>query len=37
MLSSQEHHRNDPNWVAIGTGSWDYDARHNWVRLDRVL
>jgi hypothetical protein len=37
MLSSQEHHRNDPNWVSIGTGSWDYEGRASWVRLDRVL
>ena len=37
MLSSQEHHRNDPNWVGIGAGSWDYDGRPSWVRLDRVL
>jgi len=26
MLSSQEHHRNDPDWVGIGTGPWDYEA-----------
>ncbi len=37
MLSSQLHHSDDPNWVAIGTGSWDYDGRASWVRLDRVL
>ena len=37
MLSSQEHHRNDPNWVGIGTGPWDYEGRASWVRLDRVL
>ncbi|WP_018599271.1 type II toxin-antitoxin system PemK/MazF family toxin [Mycobacterium sp. 155] len=37
MLSSQEHRRNDPQWIAIGTGSWDYDGRASWVRLDRVL
>ena len=37
MLSSQEHRRDDPNWVGIGTGSWDYDGRPRWVRLDRVL
>ena len=37
MLSSQEHHRDDPNWVAIGAGSWDYESRQSWVRLDRVL
>jgi PemK-like, MazF-like toxin of type II toxin-antitoxin system len=37
MLSSREHHRGDPNWEAIGSGSWDYDGRVSWVRLDRVL
>ncbi|KKW62979.1 type II toxin-antitoxin system PemK/MazF family toxin [Mycolicibacterium elephantis] len=37
MLSSQEHHRDDPNWVAIGSGSWDYESRQSWVRLDRVI
>jgi PemK-like, MazF-like toxin of type II toxin-antitoxin system len=36
MLSSQDH-RGDPHWIAIGTGTWDYDGRASWVRLDRVL
>ena len=30
-------YRNDPNWVGIGSGPWDYEARQSWVRLDRVL
>lgn len=37
MLSSQDYHRDDPDWIAIGTGTWDYDGRPSWVRLDRVL
>ncbi len=37
MLSSQEHHRDDPNWVGIGSGTWDFESRQSWVRLDRVL
>ncbi|MET0996066.1 MAG: type II toxin-antitoxin system PemK/MazF family toxin [Mycobacterium sp.] len=37
MLSSQEHHRDDADWVSIGSGSWDYEGRTSWVRLDRVL
>lgn len=37
MLSSQERHHTDPDWVALGSGSWDYDGRPSWVRLDRVL
>jgi hypothetical protein len=37
MLSSQERHQNDRDWVGIGSGPWDYEARASWVRLDRVL
>lgn len=37
MLSSQERHGADRTWVGIGAGSWDYEGRASWVRLDRVL
>lgn len=37
MLSSQNHHHDDPDWVGIGAGPWDHDGRPSWVRLDRVL
>ncbi len=37
MMSSRDHHRDDPNWIGIGPGSWDYEGRASWVRLDRVL
>ena len=37
MLSSQEEHASDPDWVGIGAGDWDYEGRASWVRLDRVL
>ena len=37
MLSSQERHAADRDWVGIGRGSWDDDGRPSWVRLDRVL
>jgi hypothetical protein len=37
MLSSRDHHRDDPNWVDIGAGTWDFEGRQSWVRLDRVL
>ena len=37
MLSSQDYHRDDPDWISIGVGTWDYDGRPSWVRLDRVL
>lgn len=37
MLSSQDHHRDDPDWISIGAGAWDHEGRVSWVRLDRVL
>ncbi|OBB99192.1 type II toxin-antitoxin system PemK/MazF family toxin [Mycobacterium sp. 852002-40037_SCH5390672] len=37
MVSSQERHAEDPDWVGIGSGPWDYEGRQSWVRLDRVL
>lgn len=37
MVSSQEHHAGDRDWVGIGAGAWDYEGRQSWVRLDRVL
>ncbi|MCV7121840.1 type II toxin-antitoxin system PemK/MazF family toxin [Mycobacterium lacus] len=37
MVSSQERHAADPDWVGIGSGIWDYEGRQSWVRLDRVL
>lgn len=37
MLSSQERHVGDRGWISIGSGSWDYEGRSSWVRLDRVL
>ncbi len=37
MVSSQDRHQGDADWVGIGSGSWDYEGRASWVRLDRVL
>ena len=37
VLSSQEDPTDEVNWEAIGCGSWDYDGRVSWVRLDTVL
>ena len=37
MLSGQDRHVADRGWVGIGSGSWDYEGRASWVRLDRVL
>jgi hypothetical protein len=37
VMSSQERHAADKDWVGIGSGSWDYEGKESWVRLDRVL
>jgi hypothetical protein len=37
MLSSKAYHREDPDWLEIGTGVWDAQHRASFVRLDRVL
>jgi hypothetical protein len=37
MLSTQEYHGDDADWIGIGSGSWDYEGGSSWVRLDRVL
>lgn len=37
MVSSQERHAADLDWVGIGAGSWDAEGGKSWVRLDRVL
>jgi PemK-like, MazF-like toxin of type II toxin-antitoxin system len=37
VVSSQERHAGDRDWVGIGAGAWDYEGRESWVRLDRVL
>jgi hypothetical protein len=37
MLSSRHRRDGDPDWVGIGSGSWDLEGRESFVRLDRVL
>ena len=37
MLSSQHKRDGAPDWVSIGSGTWDREGRESFVRLDRVL
>ncbi|GAA1481027.1 hypothetical protein GCM10009624_14670 [Gordonia sinesedis] len=37
MLSSKDYHRDDDDWLSLGTGDWDSERRESFVRLDRVL
>jgi len=35
QLTSKRHDARD--WVDVGTGPWDHEARESWVYLDRVM
>ena len=37
MLSSKSERDGQRNWLALGPGDWDREARPSWIRLDRVL
>jgi hypothetical protein len=37
MLSSKSERDGQRNWLALGAGDWDREARPSWIRLDRVL
>lgn len=37
MLSSQPERDGQRNWLSLGPGAWDRQARPSWIRLDRVL
>ena len=37
MLSSQHDRAGEPDWLSVGTGAWDRQARESFVRLDRVI
>ena len=37
MLSSQDEHAAERNWLTLGAGDWDRSGRASWIRLDRVL
>jgi PemK-like, MazF-like toxin of type II toxin-antitoxin system len=37
MLSSQDRHEGDRDWLSLGAGAWDGEHRPSWVRLDRVI
>ena len=37
MLSSQSDRDGQRDWLALGPGDWDRDARPSWVRLDRIV
>lgn len=36
MLTSRDH-EGEPDWMCVGSGSWDEQRRPSWLLLDRVL
>nr|WP_120491224.1 type II toxin-antitoxin system PemK/MazF family toxin [Corynebacterium lactis] len=37
LISTREEHADQPEWISIGSGSWNIDPKPSWVRVDRVL
>ena len=37
LISNRIEHANSPEWLFIGSGSWNATPRPSWVRVDRVL
>ncbi|MEV0647436.1 type II toxin-antitoxin system PemK/MazF family toxin [Phytomonospora sp. NPDC050363] len=37
MMLSSRGHDDHPDWLALGTGTWDREARDSYLRLDRVF
>lgn len=37
LISTRTEHADQPEWLFIGSGSWNEDPKPSWVRIDRVL
>lgn len=37
IISSNPEHRNDNNWIPVGTGLWDPRGNKCWVRVDKIV
>lgn len=37
LISTREEHANQPEWLSIGSSSWNENPKPSWVRIDRVL
>ncbi|WP_246118161.1 type II toxin-antitoxin system PemK/MazF family toxin [Corynebacterium canis] len=37
LISPDDAHKEEHNWLDIGAGAWDEASRQCWVRLDKVL
>lgn len=37
MMLSSKGHDDHPDWLSLGAGAWDRDARPSYLRLDRIF
>lgn len=37
MMLSSKHHDGSDDWLDLGSGDWDREGRHSFLRLDRVF
>lgn len=37
LISPNQKHSDDENWMEIGVGYWDPEGRPSWVRLDHII
>lgn len=37
IISSNDEHADEPNWVPIGAGPWNESGLNSWIRLDKIL
>ena len=37
LISTNDEHSTDNNWLEIGAGGWDMQGRPAWVRLDKII
>jgi hypothetical protein len=37
MMLSSRRHDDSEDWLELGSGTWDREGRHSYVRLDRVF
>lgn len=37
LISTRTEHEDQPEWLFMGSGSWNEDPKPSWVRIDRVL
>ncbi|AKK11613.1 type II toxin-antitoxin system PemK/MazF family toxin [Corynebacterium uterequi] len=37
LISPDERHADEPEWISIGTGYWEPSGHPTWIRLDKLI